>query len=105
MPSPSQAQASANLVERDPAFVAAENGTSYQYVSYAGVGVLYRNGTQVEGTLILYFDHCAPGSKCGMIGGPTIVSQLQVYATMAGEVLSIHPITDSFELNSSFGPV
>ena len=100
LPSPSQAQALADLVEHNQAFIAAENGSSYQFISYAGFGISYRNGTQVGSMLVLYFDHCAPSSQCGMINGPVVISQLQVYTTMTGQTLSIYPITNSVELNT-----
>jgi hypothetical protein len=103
LPSSSQVQTLVNLVQQNPTFISAENGTTYQFTSYAGLGVNYRNGTQIAGTLILYFDNCAPGNQCGMVNGPFIYSELQVYTTMTGQILSIHPITDSTLLNANYG--
>lgn len=101
--SPSEIQVLVGTVAHNSIFMAAENGTSYQFVSYAELGTVYRNGTTVSGELVLYFDHCAPGSQCGTIYGHPIISQLQIYTTMAGRILSIHSITNLVLLNMYFG--
>ena len=93
-----QANAIAKEVARNPTFVAAENGSSYSLVDYATFGTTYRNGTQVTGVLLLYFEHFAP------VNGKTVpVSELQVYSNSEGTVLSIQAITDPVELNMYMG--
>jgi|GEM_PF-2343369 hypothetical protein len=88
------------LVQQDPRFIAAENGSTYTYIDYAGIGMSYHNGTSTSGELILYFDHySATCSGCR----PTIQSQLQVYATASGIILTIQPITNQGELNNMYG--
>lgn len=88
------------LVQQNPAFVAAENSSNYTYVDYAGFGTAYNNGTNGSPELLLYFDHySATGSDCR----PTVESQLQVYATSSGTILTIQPITNQVELNNFYG--
>jgi hypothetical protein len=101
--SPTLAQVSklVQLVQQNPTFITAENGTTYTYLDYAGVGISYYNGTSSSGELLLYFDHySATGTDCRSV----IQSQLQVYITASGIILSVVPLNNQTELNLYTGP-
>jgi hypothetical protein len=96
LPTTSEVRSLVLSVEKNPAFVSAENGTSYQYAGLAGFGSEYANGTVVSGEVVLYFNHYE-GIQAS--GGPVILSQLQVYSTMKGEITRTYGVNDSAILN------